>query len=188
MADQAEDAHSPEFNVATQPDDYDRLIRPIEPQMMRCVWRITQHPDDADDALQEALIRIWKQLPRIRSHPNPSALILRICSHAACDIVRSRSRWNRDPSLPDGSDIAAEASDAQSINSERRDQITAAIARLPERQAAAVSLRFILSCTYEDVAQALGCAVPTARVHVARGLARLRDVLTQFHSSPTKEN
>lgn len=158
--------------------------------MMRCVWRITQHPDDADDALQEALTRIWGQLPRIRTHPNPAALILRICSHAACDTVRRRSRWNKNASLSDGDDLIGEASDAAglSLRAERRDQMTAAIARLPEQQAAAITMRFLLSCSYEQIAQALECAEPTVRVHVARGLGRLRELLAPSHSTPTKED
>lgn len=49
--------------------EYERIIRPIEQQMMLSVWRITQNGEDADDAFQEAMTQIWQRLPRIRSHP-----------------------------------------------------------------------------------------------------------------------
>ena len=178
------------FILATPPGDYERLIRPIERQMMRCVWRITHHEDDADDALQEALTRVWQQLPRVRAHPNPSALILRICSHAACDIVRRASRRSRNVSLSDTAEVAAPASDAAGliVNRERRDELTAAIARLPEQQSAAIAMRFLLSCSYEQIAQALECSEPTVRVHVARGLGRLREILAHLHSTSVTED
>ena len=71
---------------------YENLIGPIEQQMMRSVWRITRDPDDADDALQEALERIWTRLSRIQRHANPRALILRICVNAAYDVLRRNAR------------------------------------------------------------------------------------------------
>jgi len=48
-----------------------------------------------------------------------------------------------------------------------------AIARLPEKQAAAVTLRVLEEQPYEAVAAALGCTEPTARVHVLRGREKL---------------
>lgn len=166
--------------------DYERIIGPMEDQMLRSVWRITQHADDAEDALQEAMARIWQQWPRIRSHPHPTALVLRICCNAACDIVRRRKRR----SAPLTADPASTKADAQRAvaERERREEIVAAIARLPERQAAAVSLRFLSSCSFEQIAQALDCAEPTARVHLARGLARLRTLLSALHAAPLQED
>jgi RNA polymerase sigma-70 factor (ECF subfamily) len=48
-----------------------------------------------------------------------------------------------------------------------------AISRLPEKQAAAVTLRVLEEQPYEAVAAALGCTEPTARVHVSRGREKL---------------
>ena len=52
-----------------------------------------------------------------------------------------------------------------------------AVARLPEKQAAAVTLRVLEEQPYEAIAAALGCAEPTARVHVLRGRERLARLL-----------
>lgn len=171
-------------------NDYERIIRPIEQQMMRSVWRITQNAEDADDAFQEAMTQIWQRLPRIRSHPNPQALVLRICTNVACDVLRRKTRRDhREQSLDAlAVDTSTPSVAALILSSERRDQVKAAIARLPEQQATAVTMRFLLYCPYEEVAQALGCAEATARVHVTRGLSRLRDLLAHLSPLPTLEN
>jgi RNA polymerase sigma-70 factor (ECF subfamily) len=170
--------------------DYERIIRPIEQQMMLSVWRITQNAEDADDAFQEAMTQIWQRLLRIRSHPNPQALVLRICTNAACDVLRRKTRrGNREQSL-EASEVDASTPDVAALilKSERREQVKAAIARLPEQQATAVTMRFLLYCPYEEVAQALGCAEATARVHVTRGLRRLRELLAHLSPLSTLEN
>ena len=46
---------------------YERLIQPIESQMIRTIWRIIRDPDEAEDVLQDTLGIIWKRLDRIRS-------------------------------------------------------------------------------------------------------------------------
>ena len=44
---------------------YQRIIQPLEEQMIRSIWRIVRNADDADDVLQDALAVIWKRLDRI---------------------------------------------------------------------------------------------------------------------------
>ncbi|MCK7462047.1 MAG: hypothetical protein MZU84_08305 [Sphingobacterium sp.] len=63
--------------------DYDSLVRPLEPRMMRTVWRIVRHEEAAEDALQDALAVIWKKRDAVARHPNPRALILKIAVAAA---------------------------------------------------------------------------------------------------------
>ncbi|MDD8011809.1 MAG: hypothetical protein PHX73_11995, partial [Acidobacteriota bacterium] len=55
--------------------DYDSLIKPLEPRMMRTIWRILREKQAAEDALQDALAVIWKKRGTVARHPNPPALI-----------------------------------------------------------------------------------------------------------------
>jgi RNA polymerase sigma factor (sigma-70 family) len=170
--------------------DYERIIRPVEQQMMLSIWRITQNAADADDAFQEALTQIWQRLPRIRSHANPRALVLRICTNIACDVLRRKHRLGHREQPLDDLEVHASTPDAAAIilNGERREQVTSAIARLSEQQATAVTMRLLVNCPYEEIALALGCAEATARVHVTRGLSRLRELLASLNPAPVLEN
>jgi RNA polymerase sigma factor (sigma-70 family) len=159
---------------------YDTYLAPLETRMLRTAWRVTRDPDRARDALQDAMARIWARRDRVRTHPNPEALVLRISIHAAIDALRRERRrrqaedftgspaWPATP--PTGPAAALE-------RSEVRELVLDAVARLPEKQAAAVTLRVLHDQSYGAIAAALGCAEATARVHVLRGREKLRHLL-----------
>jgi RNA polymerase sigma-70 factor (ECF subfamily) len=148
--------------------------------MLRIAWRVTREPDRARDALQDAMARVWTHRERVRAHPNPGALVLRIAIHAAIDVLRRERRRRRAEesaartagraSPQAGPAVAAERSEARAL-------VLDAVARLPEKQAAAVTLRVLEEQPYEAIAAALGCAEPTARVHVLRGREKLKHLL-----------
>ena len=71
---------------------YDRIVRPIEDRMIRSIWRIVRNPQDAEDALQDALLLLSKRWDRISKHSNPQSLVLKICIDAAYDVIRRRIR------------------------------------------------------------------------------------------------
>jgi RNA polymerase sigma factor (sigma-70 family) len=148
--------------------------------MLRTVYRITRDPDRARDALQDAMARVWVQRERVRAHPNPGALVQRIAIHAAIDALRRERRRLRAeeaarPPASHGGSPAGPAAAAES--SEMRALVREAVARLPEKQAAAVTLRVLEEQPYDAIAAALGCAEPTARVHVLRGREKLSRLL-----------
>ncbi len=172
-----------------EPSSYDALIRPLEDQMLRLIWRITRVAEDAEDALQESLTIIWKRRARIERHPCPRALVLRICVHCACDVLRARlRRGSRETAAidPDAFHARDGAVGERLHRQELRDDIFHALVRLPSRQATAVVMRHVLEMSYEEIGDALGCAEATARVHVNRAckkLSRLLAHLAPLHST-----
>ena len=139
---------------------YDTLIRPLEDQMLRSIWRITRVAEDAEDALQESLAIIWKRRARIERHPCPRAIILRICVHCACDVLRARlRRGSRETAAidPDAFHARDGAVGERLHRQELRDDIFHALVRLPSRQATAVVMRHVLEMSYEEIGDALGC-------------------------------
>lgn len=170
--------------------DYERLVRPIEDRMIRSVWRILRCPQDADDAFQEALTTIWKRLNRIRRHPNPHALILRICVNSAYGVMRQRARHRAHEKLEAAPEALADPSPsaAERISGrEKRAEILQAISRLPRKQAQAVLMRFVEELPYGQIAQALGCREVTVRKHVARARTRLSTELAHLAPYSRKE-
>ena len=63
---------------------------------------------------------------------------------------------------------------------ELRDDIARALMRLPHRQATAVTMRFLLDLSYEEIGDALGCSETTARVHVNRACKKLSRLLVHL--------
>jgi RNA polymerase sigma-70 factor (ECF subfamily) len=162
------------------PHFYERFIEPIEARMMRSVWRITRNAPDAEDALQNALLVIWKRRDVFERHRAPQALVLKICADAACDIARRRARDRRKTAPAEQGDRVAAGALSPSEDLASRElagELVMAINKLSRRQAVAFTLRILDELAYEEIAAALGCSEPTARKHVERAKTQLRALL-----------
>lgn len=158
--------------------DLAKFIAPVKDRMLATVWRILRHPQDAEDALQNALVTIWRRRSQVESHPSPHALILRICADAAIDHFRRRRLNHSDVSLLEDRLPASGLSPLDGlIKDETLDLVMAAIAGLSPKQSAAIVMRYILSESHATIAEALGCTTETVREHLARGRDRLEQVL-----------
>ncbi|MBC7270084.1 MAG: SigE family RNA polymerase sigma factor [Streptomyces sp.] len=126
----------------------------------------------AEDLLQEALVKLWFAWPKVAEQA-PEAYVRRVLARAAARSARRRW-WGEHPveQLPDPPGAADETAAV-----DERSRLEAMLALLPARQRAAVVLRYYQDLPEQQVAQALGCPVGTARSLTARGVARLRRLL-----------
>lgn len=165
---------------------YDELIAPVRERMMRVIWRVIRHPEEAEDTMQEVLTIIWKKRGRIARHPNPQALILKICMNKAVDALRKRRRGDRFA----GSEVIDNIPDAAVC---RRDQdemeglVRKEVGRLPRKQAVAVVMRILEERSYREIAVVLGCREATARTHVLRARNKLARHLSYLRPSGQEE-
>lgn len=170
---------------------YDELIAPLEATMMRSIWRIVRNADVAEDSLQDALAVIWKKRFQIRLHPNPQALILKICVNAAYDSLRRLERLRRQTDLSRLDDVPApqdHGADRDLEERELEEQVQQAIRRLPRKRALAVMMRLIHEESFEEIAQALDCSEVTVRIHISKGRAQLRKWLSPLCQGSRQED
>jgi len=169
---------------------YDELIAPMEAAMMRSIWRVVRNAELAEDCLQDALAAIWKKRFQIRLHPNPPALILKICLNTAYDSLRKLERMRRhtDLSRLDNAPAPPEHDPDRALEErEIEAQVQQAIRKLPPKRALAVMMRLIQEESFESIAQALDCSEATVRTHIFRGRAQLRKWLSPLWESSRQE-
>jgi len=169
---------------------YEQLIEPVEDRMMKSIWRIVRHPEAAEDTMQEALLIIWKKLDRICSHPNPQALILKICINASYDTLRKGKRHRRHKDQNSLKQISSKTEISASLTIEKREteeEIHRAISQLPKKQATAVFMRIVEELPYEIIAQALGCKEGTVRIHVSKGRVKLSQYLAHLNPATIRK-
>ncbi len=168
-------AHVPESD-----DFYEAFLAPMKNRVLRTVWRIIRNPDLVEDTVQDALALIWRRREKIRLHPNPQALILRIAINVSYDVLRRSIRLRRREEPAAEAVVSCPGYTGLTMEADHlKEEIRAALACLPRKQAIAVLLRLVQGDSYASVAQALGCSEPTARIHVMRGRARLRRELSR---------
>jgi RNA polymerase sigma factor (sigma-70 family) len=154
---------------------YDRFIAPMEHRMLRTVFRILRDPERARDALQEALASIWRRRETVRFHPNPEALVLRMCIHAAYDSLRQiRRRRRLETEEEEGSSgIGGRTAVPEAGWEISGAEVRAAVGRLPAKQAVALLMHVVEEREYPEIAAALDCSENTARTHVLRARRKL---------------
>jgi RNA polymerase sigma-70 factor (ECF subfamily) len=170
---------------------YDWLIAPVESRMMRTIWRVVRHDQLAEDTLQDALAIIWRKRNRIHRHPNPQALILKICLNCAYDSLRKRERQRRQKDLSNLASYESQSRTNASLELEKKQavaEVLNAIGRLPRSQALAVLMRIVQDQPYEAIAQTMGCSETTVRIHVSRGRKRLSQWLSHLQTSSFEES
>jgi RNA polymerase sigma factor (sigma-70 family) len=139
------------------------------------VWRFLVSAvgrSEAEDCFQETFIAALRAYPRLRSDSNLRAWVLTIAHRKALDAHRGRARRAlpvADPGAVDSRSAAAPA--------ERDEALWGAVHRLPERQRAAVQLRFLADLPHRDIAAAIGCSEQAARRSLHEGLVKLRKVV-----------
>jgi RNA polymerase sigma-70 factor (ECF subfamily) len=141
-------------------------------------FRLTGNADDAQDLVQEVLLRVRKGLETYR----PGSLegwLSRITTNTFLDDVRKRRRRPVDP-LPENPDWVlppTEAADETLAGSALPDDVQSALRRLPADYRAAVVLCDVVGLPYQEIAGALGVPVGTIRSRIHRGRAMLREAL-----------
>jgi RNA polymerase sigma-70 factor (ECF subfamily) len=129
----------------------------------------------ARDAVQEALIRAWRDLPGLRDPDRFDAWLHRLVINACLDLVRRRRRRVVEVELvaidaPVTRDVAGDLADRQLIDD--------ALAGLSPGHRAVVALHYLLGMPLPDVAAALGIPTGTAKSRLHYALAAMRTRVT----------
>lgn len=165
----------PEFVVPS----WEQIAREEGDFIYTVAYRLTGNRDDAQDLVQDVLVRVQRGL-RNYEPGNLRAWLGRITTNAFLDDARRRQRRPQ-VSLPEDPDLvvpaaesAAEASAAAGLS----DEIQAALATLPEDYRTAVVLSDVAGLPYADIAEQLDVPVGTVRSRIHRGRLALREALS----------
>ena len=147
-----------------------RLVDEDGPRAYRLARAILGSSQDAEEAVQEAFVHAWRELPRLRDASLWPAWFRRITVRAAIDRGRRRPRIreielgaHEPPPQPDASAAVAD-----------RDDVDGVLRRLPADDRALLALRFLVDLEVDDVAAALGIPPGTVKSRLSRLLARLQ--------------
>ena len=136
---------------------------------------------DAEDAVQEALIRAWRALPRFRAESQFSTWIYRIQLNAIHDQRAKRTRGSGTPL-----DDVAEPEDPRDAihTSELSTALQDALNALDETYRTAVLMSDISGMSYSEIAAVLGIAEGTVKSRIFRGRAELARLLGTSAAAP----
>jgi len=157
---------------------FDRLVERYLDRTLRICTRLVGNVEDAEDAAQETFARAWSRLRGFAGRSTFGTWITSIALRLCADVERSRRRRRRELLAGIGAlrEPAAPRASCPALHAEQRETlrgVEAALARLPPRLKAALTLRTIEGMEYPEVARALGTTVRSARLYVWEARQRL---------------
>jgi RNA polymerase sigma-70 factor (ECF subfamily) len=167
---------------------FDAFFTQHERALYGYLRRMLPTHEAALDVAQEAFFRAWRHFETVRGYDRPQAWLFRVATNLVLDTFRRRQPTGlarifseRSADIPDDGD-ASEVIPALTdpFDMERslaeRDLVNRALARLPERQRAAVLLWAAHGLAIAEIAAALETTEVNVRQMLSRGRARFREV------------
>jgi RNA polymerase sigma-70 factor (sigma-E family) len=161
--------------------DFDEFVAANVDDLLQTAYLIVWDEAEAEDLVQECLMKVARRWPRVRRMEHPRAYARRILVNRALDGARGRAR--RRTELEPMVQASATAVDPLAMI-DTRAELLDALGRLPARQRAVLVLRYFNDLTEAQVADVLGCSPGTVKSSSSRGLARLREVLQPVPLTP----
>ena len=168
--------------LAGDPDGFGELHRRYYGRVVGVVTGILKDRGRAEEEVQEAYLTALESLPRLADGERFYPWLRRIAVNRAIETMRRTRRRERIHAEHAGVGAEGRAGgDAleEIIRAEAGRRVRAALDGLPERQRAAVVLRFFDGLPMREIAEILGCEPVTARTQVFRGLQRLGTLMRE---------
>jgi RNA polymerase sigma-70 factor (sigma-E family) len=163
-------------------DDFDQFVAGSVDDLLRTAYLIAWDGAEAEDLVQECLLKVARRWPRVRAMAQPRAYARRILIHQALDGAerRARRRTELEPAPGEIRELGTDPLAAFDTRAELLD----ALSLLPARQRAVLVLRYFHDLTEAQAAEVLGCSPGTVKSTTSRGLARLREVFEPIPLQP----
>ncbi|MEY2563664.1 MAG: polymerase sigma-70 factor, subfamily [Verrucomicrobiota bacterium] len=159
---------------------FEMIIRSFSRNLFAIAYGILQNREEAEDVVQDTLVKAWKSRWRVRDPEKFPAWISTIARHRARDLARRR----RPEPLPHDFE-SSEAIDANRENPDLNSEVQSALSQLPELHRMAVTLRYFEELDYAAIEQTLGLSNGALRGILGRALGLMRRKLKPALASLT---
>ena len=171
--------------LAGDRDGFRVLVERHSRSLFRLAYRMTGNEHDAEEVVQETLLRAYRNLARFESRANFGTWIYRIGVNCSLDYMRARQRHtdNReapDPETGDPIDVTPSldpAPDRLAMSRQVRDRVAAEMAKLSPVERAAFTMRHYDGHSIEEIGKALGLRTSATKNSIFRAVQKLRAAL-----------
>jgi RNA polymerase sigma-70 factor, ECF subfamily len=169
-------------------DAFRALVERHSRAVFRLAFRMTGNEQDAEDVVQESMMRAYKQLARFDERASFGTWLYRIAANCSLDLVRSRKRRAQNQALAPETELEVDNPvltvpspdpnpERMALSGEVRERLTAAMGDLSATERSAFVLRHFEGMCIEDVSRVLGCQPGAAKHSVFRAVQKLRRAL-----------
>ena len=156
------------------------LFDRTSPKLFGICLRILHDRQDAEDALQEVFVSVWRRAASFdRARSSPITWLAAIARNRAVDRLRSAERHRGGSPVEDAVDLADTAADSFELTAvaQEESRLRTCLEKLEERQCGAIREAFFGGFVYSELAERAGVPLGTMKSWIRRGLQNLRKCL-----------
>ena len=146
--------------------EFKQQFLPYHRKLYRTAFRLTENPQEAEDMVQEAYLKLWNKRDELAGVLNTEAYCVTLVKNRPDEDGHAPEELN----LPTDTNIAREVEQRDEVNQVRR-----LIGRLPEQQKRVILLRDVNDCSFEEIEQATGLNAINIRVLLSRARKKIRE-------------
>jgi RNA polymerase sigma-70 factor, ECF subfamily len=155
------------------------LVSAVSPPLWRVAWRLLRDATEAEDVVQEALIKMWKVLPDWQfGKAKIDTWLYQVTTNLCFDRLRKAGRFVEETAGPEPADPAP-LPDASLVTQTLQARIDQALTQLPDRQRTAIVLTHYEGLPAKAAGDILGISVDALESLLARGRRTLRVLLAE---------
>jgi RNA polymerase sigma factor (sigma-70 family) len=148
------------------------------PRLLAMATRLLGDAAEAEDVTQEAFLRLWRIAPGWNDAGSVGGWLHRTARNLCLDRLRRRGRWSAIDDVAEPADPQPGAVERLAAQ-DRAAALSRAMAALPDRQRAAVTLRHFEGMSNPDIGAALGVSVEAVESLLSRGRKALARALAE---------
>jgi RNA polymerase sigma-70 factor (ECF subfamily) len=157
-------------------------ILPLKNELYRMALRITMNAADAEDVVQETMMKVWNRRDQWNQIESIEAFCLTICRNVSLDKVRRMDNQTQslDAAYDPKDQGVASNPEEQAIQSDRVRLVRQMINLLPEKQRSCMQLRDMEGKSYKDIATVLDITEEQVKVNIFRARQTIREKFKRF--------
>ncbi len=162
---------------------YEELVTEYRERVFRVAWRILRDDESAEDAAQEAFIKVFRHIGRFEGRSSLYTWIYRITVNIALNKLK-RDRFRQ--MLPLGDLPRRERRPSadpvrMAESSEIGERVSKAVAALPDKQRTVFTLKFHEGMSHKEIANVVGCSEGTSKANYFHAIRKLRKLLEDLN-------
>lgn len=160
--------------------DFIKLVTPFKDKIFRLAKRLLVSNEEAEDATQEILIKLWNNKQKISEYQNVEAFSMTMTKNFCLDRLKSKQAQNLKIVHSNYQDNNTSLQ-KQVENKDSLDWVSRIIEELPEQQKIILQLRDIEAYDFDEIAKVVDMKPTAIRVALSRARKTIREKLTNTH-------
>lgn len=157
-------------------------IFPVQAKLFRFAKTMLQDEEEAEDAVQEALLKLWLNRQNLTSYKSIEALAMVVTKNLCLDKLKSSHRKKVVPLTPATDSTESTTPYQKTENSDTIQLLRQLMAQLPEQQRLVIHLRDVEEYSYEEIEQITGMYINNIRVTLSRARRSVREMYTKINA------